>query len=107
MSTHTQTHGHDDHHEIGPKTLIMVWVALTVLTVVTIYIALFDFGRALNIIGAMTIASIKASIVAYYFMHLKFEDKLTWVYALYPMFLLFLLIATTIMETFTRNPALY
>lgn len=107
MSTHTQTHGHDDHHEIGPKTLFIVWLGLTVLTVVTVYIATVDFGRALNIIVAMAIASVKASIVAYYFMHLKFEDKLTWVYALYPMFLLFLLIATTIMETFTRNPALY
>ena len=60
MSTHTQTHGHDDHHEIGPKTLIMVWLALTVLTVVTVYIATVDFGRALNIIGAMTIASDKS-----------------------------------------------
>ncbi len=103
----TQTYGHEEHHEIGPKTLIMVWAALTILTCVTVYIATVDFGRSLNIISAMVIASIKASIVAYYFMHLKFEDKLTWIYALYPMFLLFLLIATTIMETFTRNPALY
>ena len=104
MSTHTH---HNEHHEIGPKTLIIVWLVLTVLTVVTVYIATVDFGRALNISVAMVIASVKASIVAYYFMHLKFEDKLTWVYALYPMFLLFLLIATTIMETFTRVPALY
>ena len=105
MSTHTQ--GHDDHHEMGPKTLIIVWLVLTVMTVITVYVATVDFGRAINIIVAMVIATIKASIVAYYFMHLKFEDKLTWVYALYPMFLLFLLIATTIMETFTRVPALY
>ena len=105
MSTHT--HEHSEHHDIGPKTLIYVWVALTIMTVITVYVATVDFGRALNIIVAMVIASIKASIVAYYFMHLKFEDKLTWVYALYPMFLLFLLIATTIMETFTRVPALY
>ena len=103
----TDIHEHDNHHDIGPKTLIIVWIALTVLTIITVYVATVDFGRALNIIVAMTIASIKAFIVAYYFMHLKFEDKLTWVYALYPMFLLFLLIATTIMETFTRVPALY
>ena len=105
MSTHTNEH--DDHHDIGPKTLIIVWLILTVLTIITVYVATVDFGRSLNIIVAMTIASVKAAIVALYFMHLKFEDKLTWVYALYPMFLLFLLIATTIMETFTRVPALY
>lgn len=105
MSTNINDHNH--HPEIGPKTLIIVWLVLTVLTIVTVYVATVDFGRALNIIAAMVIASIKASIVALYFMHLKFEDKLTWVYALYPMFLLFLLIATTIMETFTRVPALF
>ena len=105
MSTETQQH--EEHHDIGPKTLIIVWLVLTILTAITVYVAAVDFGRALNIIVAMVIASVKASMVAYYFMHLKFEDKLTWVYALYPMFLLFLLIATTIMETFTRTPPLY
>lgn len=87
MSTHT--HKDNNHHEIGPKTLIVVWLALTILTLVTVYSASIDFGRVINIIIAMVIASAKASIVAYYFMHLKFEDKLTWVYALYPIFLLF------------------
>lgn len=103
----TQAHEYQEHHEIGPKTLILVWALLTVMTAITVYVATVDFGRAINIIIAMVIASIKASFVAYYFMHLKFENKLTWIYALYPMFLLFLLIATTIMETFTRVPALY
>ena len=104
----TDAHNNNDHHEIGPSTLIKVWIALTVLTAVTVYTALeIDLGRTFNIIVAMVIASFKASIVAYYFMHLKFEDKLTWVYALYPIFLLFLLIASTIMETFTRVPAVF
>ena len=105
MSNHA--HEQDEHHDIGPKALIIVWLALTILTVVTVYAATVDLGRAFNVTVAMVIASIKASIVALYFMHLKFEDKLTWIYALYPIFLLFLLIATTIMETFTRVPALF
>ena len=63
MSTHTQEH--NEHHEIGPKTLIIVWVVLTILTVVTVYIAAVDFGRALNIIVAMVIASVKASTTVY------------------------------------------
>jgi len=54
----------------------------------------------------MVIASIKASIVALYFMHLKFEDSLTWVFALYPLSLLFLLIAMTMIDTFTRQNVL-
>ncbi len=103
----TDTHDSKDHHEIGPSTLIIVWLALTILTAVTVYTALeIDLGRVINLIIAMVIASVKASIVAYYFMHLKFEDKLTWVYAIYPVFLLILLIVTTIMEVFTRVPAI-
>lgn len=103
MSHNTETH---EHHHPGPKTFLIVWIALVILTVLTVYVAQFHFG-SLNIVVAMGIASAKATIVALYFMHLKWEDKLTWVYALYPIFLLFLLIATTIIETFTRIPTIY
>ena len=41
---------------------------------------------------AMLIASIKAILVALYFMHLKYEHPLTWLYAIFPMVLLFFLI---------------
>ncbi len=98
-------HNHTEEHHTGLRVYAAVCLALFVLTAVTVYVAKFDFGD-LNIVVAMVIASIKASIVALYFMHLKFEDKLTWIYALYPLFLLFLLIGFTIMETFTRVPVI-
>jgi caa(3)-type oxidase subunit IV len=50
----------------------------------------------------MAIASIKATIVALFFMHLKFEDSITWVFALYPLFLLSLLIGLTSIDVFNR-----
>jgi len=75
------------------------------LTALTVWSAQKDLGAQLNITVAMLIASTKAGIVALYFMHLKFEDKLTWIYAIYPVFLLLLLIGATLMETFTRIPA--
>ncbi|RME92679.1 MAG: hypothetical protein D6767_02695 [Candidatus Hydrogenedentota bacterium] len=41
-----------------------------------------DFGSAkINILIAMGIATLKASLVAVFFMHLKWEDKLTWAFA--------------------------
>ena len=103
MSNHAGTH---EIHHPGPKTFIIVWVALTILAALTVYIAQFHFGDW-NVVVAMVIASIKATIVALYFMHLKYEDKLTWVYALYPLFLLFLLISSTIMDVFTRIPTIH
>ncbi len=99
------THDHTEEHHTGLRVYVAVCLALFVLTAVTVYIAKFDFGD-FNIVVAMLIASIKASIVALWFMHLKFEDKLTWIYALYPLFLLFLLIGFTLMETFTRVPVI-
>ncbi len=99
------TENHAEEHHSGLKTYAFVCLALFALTGITVYSTKFDFGD-LNIVVAMIIASVKASIVAYYFMHLKFEDKLTWVYALYPLFLLLLLIGSTLFETFTRVPVI-
>jgi len=56
-----------------------------------------DFGN-LNIAIAMVIASVKASIVALYFMHLKFEDKTTWLYAFFPIMLLVLMMGLIFLD---------
>ena len=74
-------------------------IDLLVLTVVTVGVAQFDFGNW-NIIVAMFVASIKAALVAMFFMHLKYEDPFTWIYAVIPLFLLFLLIG----GVFIDNP---
>lgn len=73
-----------------------------ILTAITVYVSYVDVG-ILNIVIAMSVASIKAAVVALFFMHLKFEDGITWAFALFPLGLLFLLIGMTILDTFTRN----
>jgi cytochrome c oxidase subunit 4 len=91
---------HDEH--ITPyKTYVIVWLVLMVLTIITVAAARQDFGTV-NLFVAMLIASIKATIVALWFMHLKFEDSITWVFALYPLFLLGLLIGLTSVDIFNR-----
>ena len=108
MSSHSHAHAghHGDHgHDDGPghvldrKVYNRVFLALLVLTVITVAISRVDFG-VLNIVVAMIIASIKAGIVALFFMHLKYEDKLTWLFAFFPILLLFTLIG----GVFTDNP---
>lgn len=87
--------GHnDDHGELGHivpfKIYLKVFLSLVVLTILTVIAAKWDaldFGE-LNIAIALIIASIKASIVALYFMHLKYENPLTWLYAAFPLILL-------------------
>ena len=72
-----------------------------VLTVITVGAAQFDFGP-LNVPIALLIASVKATFVALYFMRLKHEDTMTWIFATYPIFLLFLLISFSATDIFTR-----
>lgn len=66
MSAHSHSHP-------GPKTYAAVLGALLVLTVITVGAAYFDFG-SMNTVIALVIASVKASLVALFFMHLK-NDK--------------------------------
>jgi len=76
-------HGHGDDHHGGPdhhphvlpyKTYFLVWSALLVLTVVTVGVSYVDFGGA-NLVIALVVATIKASLVGAIFMHLKYETK--------------------------------
>lgn len=90
---------HDLGHILPFKVYLSVCLALLVLTVITVGISRVDFG-VLNIIVAMLVASCKALLVALFFMHLKYENPITWLYALFPIFLLFLLIGLL----FVDNP---
>ncbi|HOA73050.1 MAG TPA: cytochrome C oxidase subunit IV family protein [Phycisphaerae bacterium] len=74
----TVTHNHEaSHHDLAhpvPKrVLIGVWAALVVLTIITVLVAGKDFGR-FNIWVALGIATLKASLVALYFMHLRYDS---------------------------------
>ncbi len=75
------TSGHDEHHGVGhlvpAKYLIATCLALLVLTMITVAAAKIDFARYglpdMNIIVAMGIAVIKASLVCLFFMHLFWD----------------------------------
>ena len=56
-----------------------IFTALLILTVVTVGISYLKFGLAAAIIVALTIALIKGSLVACFFMHLISERKLVYV----------------------------
>jgi len=80
MTTLPTDGGHDDHgvgHVLSIKLLVTVCAALLVLTAVTILAVRLDFTEAnmpeMNIIVAMGIASVKATIVGLIFMHLLWD----------------------------------
>jgi len=68
--------GHDEHVHITPVDLLLkVWFALVVLTVVTVAVTRVDLGK-LNLLTALGIATVKALLVALYFMHLRWDRPL-------------------------------
>jgi cytochrome c oxidase subunit 4 len=83
------------------QTSFIVYVALIVLTVVTVLVSYVNLGL-LNVVVALLIASVKASLVALFFMHLKSEDRLVWGFALVPIAFLALIILGTLVDTMLR-----
>lgn len=61
-------------HVLPPRVLLGTAAALLVLTAVTVAVARFDLGAA-NIAVALGVASVKAALVALFFMHLKYEHR--------------------------------
>jgi cytochrome c oxidase subunit 4 len=67
---------HDDQrHVIGYRTLILIWLALLVLTAITVFVTRLDLG-GLKVVTALVIATIKAGLVIAVFMHMKHEGWL-------------------------------
>ncbi len=65
-------HGHGGHHVQSLTQLFTVYFILMVLTALTIWVYYQDFGN-LNVLISMGIASVKATLVALYFMHLRYD----------------------------------
>jgi cytochrome c oxidase subunit 4 len=83
------------------RAYIAVFVALLLLTVITVLASYVDLGL-LNVVVALLIASAKASLVALFFMHLKGESRLVWGFALVPIFFLALILLGTLVDTMLR-----
>ena len=70
-----QSSSHNPHgvgHVVPVRVLAITAFALLVLTIVTVWIASFEFGN-LNIWVALAIAVAKGSLVVAFFMHLKYD----------------------------------
>jgi cytochrome c oxidase subunit 4 len=99
--TPTARHDHAEGH-IGPRTYLVIFGALLGLMALTIVAALFDLGAA-NFIVAMGIASVKMVLIILYFMHVRYSDKLTWVFSVAAFLWLLILVGGFLNDYFTRG----
>jgi cytochrome c oxidase subunit IV len=75
MEQHEHSEGHEATHIVSYARYIMIWFGLVMLTGTTVALSGMDLGRWI-ILTALTIATVKSTLVLSVFMHLKFEDKM-------------------------------
>jgi cytochrome c oxidase subunit IV len=101
-------HGHGqggkDHvpHVLPMRVYLGTWIALLVLTVITVGASYIDIG-SFNILLALLIATMKASIVAAIFMHLRWDHKFHTIVFSFSIVFLAIFIAFTMYDTETRG----
>lgn len=80
----------EKHHISSYKSHFFVLIALFFLTAASVAVTQLELGT-LNVLVAMILAGMKATIVLSWFMHLRFDNK---IYALFTaaVFVLFLLV---------------
>jgi cytochrome c oxidase subunit IV len=62
---------------VPPRVYVTVFALLIFFTIVTVWAAFADLGR-LNLAVALGIATLKASLVVLYFMHVRYNPRLIW-----------------------------
>jgi cytochrome c oxidase subunit 4 len=92
-----EENGHETHIS-SYKDHFSTLAALLLLTIITVTTSVFGANlKSLSVFTALTIATVKVVVVAYYFMHLKYEKRLyTWLVMLVVVLFLSFLILTSI-----------
>ena len=88
-------------HIVRTKTFIAVWLAILALTALTITAAHLRLG-ALSMVANLLIASSKAGLVFWFFMHLKYEARLLKIMLLIPIATLTIIIGLTFFDIWYR-----
>ena len=105
--SHTAHEG--DHqglgHVVPVKILVAVFLALLVLTVLTVAITKVDLGN-LNLYVALAIAGVKATLVVLYFMHLRYDRPFNLVVFLGCLAFVVLFISLVLTDTRSYSPTL-
>ena len=95
-----------EHIQEDIRIYLNVFGALAILTVVTVAVSYLEVTTVEGIMLALVIASVKASLVAGYFMHL-ISEKQTIIWILILTFVFFLVLMFVPLLTVTDNTGLY
>jgi cytochrome c oxidase subunit IV len=93
---------HDDsNHIVSPGTYLVIILTLMALTGITVMAAFRDLGK-FNIVVALAIATIKATLVVLFFMHAKYSPRRTQLVIIAGIFWLAILLFMTMSDYVSR-----
>ena len=90
-------------HIVSRNVYITIFLTLMVGTSITVLAAFQDFPGPMNVIIAMTIAVVKATLVVLYFMHVRYSARLIWLIVAAALFWMGILFALTFSDYWTRS----
>ena len=89
-------------HIVSPKIYIVIFASLMLGTGITVWAAFQNFHQ-FNIVIALVIATIKATLVVLYFMHARYSPKRTQLVIVCSVFWLAIMLALTLSDYDTRS----
>jgi len=99
MTAHSASRMPEEPHDVSrpmPHHAVpyfLIFFALLILTGVTVGVAFVTFpSELINVLIALAVAIVKGTLVALFFMHLKFEGKLIYLIVIVPLILCVLII---------------
>jgi cytochrome c oxidase subunit 4 len=95
-----------DHlsHVMSPRLLLTVFAALVMLTILTVTASQVSFG-AWEVWVSLGIASVKATLVAAYFMHLRYDKSFNGLVFISSLLFVALFLALTLMDLQGPTPS--
>lgn len=92
-----------EHHIVSYKFNIGIWLGLIILTIMTVLVSVMGINLvAFSVATALIIASTKAIVVAYYFMHLKYDSKILRILLIITTLLFLVFVLLTAIDYLTR-----
>jgi cytochrome c oxidase subunit 4 len=93
-----------DVHIVSYKDHLSTFLGLVLLTIMTVTVSVFGADLyTLTVLTALTIASTKAIVVAFYFMHLKYDPKMYRIMLGVVLVLFIVFICLTLVDYAIRN----
>jgi cytochrome c oxidase subunit 4 len=104
LSEHAHAHAleHGPHHILPVRTYLIVYIALLLLLIATVGAAFINV-EPFNFALTMIIAVAKAAMILLVFMHVRYSERLVWVFSTAAFLWLAILIALSLNDYFTRD----